>query len=336
MYKLHRGNLEYFITFIKLRAELRRIVLKAKRKVWEDYVRNLKPNTKSGSIWKIIKATIILRQNNEVISDPDRVVNAMAQYFAGVSSDDSGNALFREKTGKEIELLVTFLDDNSEDYNKPIVMVDLKQTIETTKSKSAGQDNIPYMFYKNFNEGHLKQLLEVYNFVFNSGIPQQWREAIVIPIRKPNKVDTKAKSYRPIVLTNCMGKLLEKILNWRLQYFVERNRLYDSQLRGFRASRSTLDALTVNESNIRETLMLYKYMLTVFLDVSHAFDAVWYQQLLQKIRIAGIKGNMTKYIKFFLNGSSIKVSIKGRETESYPMLAGVPQGLVLSPTLFTI
>ena len=126
----------------------------------------------------------------------------MAQYFAGVSRGNSGNVLFREKTEKEKELLVTFLDDNTEDYNKPISMVELRRAIKTTKSKSAGQDNIPCEFYKNFNEDQLKQLQEFYNFVFNSGIPQQWKEAIVSPIRKPNKETTEAKSHRPIALTN--------------------------------------------------------------------------------------------------------------------------------------
>ena len=50
--------------------------------------------------------------------------------------------------------------------------------------------------------------------------PQPWREARVVMLKKPNKKDPSApRSYRPITLEECFGKLLEKVIAKQLQYF---------------------------------------------------------------------------------------------------------------------
>ena len=57
-------------------------------------------------------------------------------------------------------------------------------------------------------------LLAIYNKVWNPGInPGEWRMAIVLSFMKPGKPSDDVTSYRPIALTSCVGKLLEKIIN---------------------------------------------------------------------------------------------------------------------------
>ena len=58
--------------------------------------------------------------------------------------------------------------------------------------------------------------------IWNNGVfPDQWRNAIVIPIPKPNKNKFNLANYRPISLINTMRKIMEKIVNKRLIWHLE-------------------------------------------------------------------------------------------------------------------
>ncbi|GFT61589.1 putative RNA-directed DNA polymerase from transposon BS [Trichonephila clavipes] len=71
----------------------------------------------------------------------------------------------------------------------------------------------------------------------------QLEEATVIPILKPGKVATDPLSYRPIALTSCFCKTLERMVNTRLVYVLEKEKCISPLQSGFRKGRSTLDNL---------------------------------------------------------------------------------------------
>jgi len=49
--------------------------------------------------------------------------------------------------------------------------------------------------------------------------PKQWRKAIAVALRKPNKPDySNPWAYRLITLLECLGKILEKIVAQRLTF----------------------------------------------------------------------------------------------------------------------
>lgn len=56
--------------------------------------------------------------------------------------------------------------------------------------------------------------------------PTSWKSGIVIPISKPGKDKFRTEGYRPITLLNTMCKLLEKILNHRLNWLKEKKLLF--------------------------------------------------------------------------------------------------------------
>ena len=66
----------------------------------------------------------------------------------------------------------------------------------------------------------------------------------MIPIYKPGKAKTEATSYRPISPTSCMVKLLERISNTRLKWFLETEKLLVPQQAGFREHQCTEDQTT--------------------------------------------------------------------------------------------
>jgi hypothetical protein len=104
--------------------------------------------------------------------------------------------------------------------------------------------DIHYDMIKNLPIIGKLELLKIYNEIYLDIVfPTQWREALIVPILKHGKDPKYAKNYRPISLTNCICKILERIINKRLCWFLESNDLLSFYQAGFRKNRSTADNL---------------------------------------------------------------------------------------------
>ena len=75
-----------------------------------------------------------------------------------------------------------------------------------------------------------------------------------IPVPKPGKDTSNPSNYRPIALTSCIWKVMERMISSRLVWYLERNRLtcISPMQCGFRKQRSTTDHLVRLESFVRE------------------------------------------------------------------------------------
>ena len=74
----------------------------------------------------------------------------------------------------------------------------------------------------------------------------------------------------------------------------------------------------------------------VFLDISKAFDRVWHEGLIYKIKCMGVKGDLLALIESFLFERQQRVVLNGQESEWLTIKAGVPQGSILGPLFFYI
>ncbi len=74
----------------------------------------------------------------------------------------------------------------------------------------------------------------------------------------------------------------------------------------------------------------------VALDISKAFDRVWHKSLLSKLPSYGFYPSLCTFISCFLSGRPISAVIDGYYSKPKSINSGVPQGSVLSPTLFLL
>ena len=118
-------------------------------------------------------------------------------------------------------------------------------------------------------------------YIFSTGygqqgfFPESWRLATVIPIPKPGKDHAEPTNYRPIALTSCLCKTLERMINKRRVWYLESNNVITKLQSGFRAERSTNDNLVRLETFIRDAFIKREHVVAVFFDLEKAYNTTW-------------------------------------------------------------
>ena len=87
-----------------------------------------------------------------------------------------------------------------------------------------------------------------------------------------------------ISLTSCIGKLIERVINKRLYNYIESKNLLVPQQSGFRRKRRCADNLLLITQKVKESLNRKKKALLLQFDIQKAFDKVWHQSVIHKMR----------------------------------------------------
>lgn len=127
----------------------------------------------------------------------------------------------------------------------------------------SGKDGVDCSMLKNLES--IPSLLDVFNITWTSfTILTTWREYQVCFIDKVDK--------NKVTLSSCMRKMFERIVN-EILWWVE-NKLIHNLQNSYRRGRSCVYNLVKITSDIRKTILQGKNILTVFLDVSSAYDNI--------------------------------------------------------------
>ncbi len=166
--------------------------------------------------------------------------------------------------------------------------------------------------------------------------PSTWKESVIKMIPKKQTNSSNPKDYRPISLTSCLAKLAEKLIAINLKYYLDENNIILKQQSGFRKNRQTRDNIFHLSQKIIESFNRKKKVCAIFFDIQSAFDKVWHRELVFKMIKLNIPNYLVCWINNFLANRQFAVKINNFSTSMFLIEAGVPQGAVLSPILFSI
>lgn len=273
-------------------------------------------------------------------SSPQEAANHCNEYLASIGSK-LANDLLSKVNKSEADLAAEIKVNPAKNHNsffmQPTDEFEVGKLIDTLKKDSAsGIDNIKPSLVKAIKPQILMPLTYIINLSLSTGIfPDQWKLARVTPIHK-NGPKTLPENYRPISLLGTFSKILEKIVNHRLVTFLEKENLICDKQFGFRRGKSTEDAVNLLSRKIATSLDKSQKTIGVFLDLAKAFDTVSGAILLKKLEYSGIRGLPLEWFRSYLTGRSQCVKINDVQSDTLPVLFGVPQGSVLGPTFFIL
>ena len=197
-----------------------------------------------------------------------------------------------------------------------------------------GHDELSTNLLKSIAGVIFEPLIHIFNLSINSGIfPSRWKIARVIPLYKQgDKSDV--SNHRPIAILSPLSKVFEKIIKERISSYLDKINFFIKYQFGFRANRSTEQALAALLLEINDCLDDDFYVTTVFYDIKKAFDTLNHEILLDKMINSGIRGKGLQIIKSYLCGRKITVNVGGKMTNLKSLID--IQGSVLGPLLFLI
>ncbi|GFS63260.1 probable RNA-directed DNA polymerase from transposon X-element [Trichonephila clavipes] len=143
-------------------------------------------------------------------------------------------------------------------------------------NKAPGSDLITNKMVKNFNTKTLLILTYLINMILFLGhFPNNWKNAIVFPIKKPDKNAHNPSSYRPISLLSILSKITEYVILNRLKTFTNETNFSNPNQYGFTRNLSAYHPLLGLTEKITAGFQRGRSTGAVFLDIQKAFDRVW-------------------------------------------------------------
>ena len=102
----------------------------------------------------------------------------------------------------------------------------------------------------------------------------------------------------------------------RITKFLEKNNFFFQNQFGFRKNRSTEQATALLSNMITKSIEGNKYALSIFCDMSKAFDCIEIPILISKLQHYGIRGKPLAWITDYLTGRSQKVQLGATLSDS--------------------
>ncbi|GBN89415.1 RNA-directed DNA polymerase from mobile element jockey [Araneus ventricosus] len=281
-------------------------------------------------------AISFLNHNGQTVSEVRDIVNILGAKFSKISSNESYPPVFAAYKQKEERKALNFKTSTCKEYNAPFTVQELTAALNKTRPTSSGPDRIHCNMLKNLCENSLNVILFLFNRIWTEQcFPALWCKGVVVPIPEPGKDPHNPSNYRPIALTSCLCKLMERIVNTRLVYFLEETGHLSKFQSGFRCTRGTVDNALMLVSKMR--CFCYKKTLSLYIfDMDKAYDRAWRYGTLRDLYKMGLRGNLPLFIKNFLGRRTFNVRVGDFLSDDFPQYEGVPQGSVLSVILFVI
>ena len=214
------------------------------------------------------------------------------------------------------------------------------------KGKAAGPDGLFPVQLKELSEFGRSKLLELLNRAWELvRVPASWKLAWVVPILKKGKDPQQIASYRPVSLLSVLSRTIETMMRIRMNYWAEACDLIPQEQSGFRAGRSTTDAIIATAQRafdglntplcrrVGATTTYPQRSYLMLLDIKGAYDRIYRDGLLAKLAGMDIPSHWLRWLQAWLSDRRLAVRWNNSLSKSRTIKQGVPQGSGLSVEL---
>ena len=237
------------------------------------------PAISAKSCWTILKAFYSGKKiplipplviNDRLITDIRVKANYFNLYFAKQCAPIENDSFIPTETNCLCDAAILAVDFEDQDILKIIQVLDI--------NKAHGHDNISARMIKISDSSIVKPLSIIFYNSLNSEIfPDNWKGSNIVPVHEKGNKEL-IKNYCPVSLLPISSKIFERLILNSLYKFVEENSLFCSNQLGFRKADSWVNQLLSFLHKIYESFNNFPSleMHSKFLDMSKAFDRVWY------------------------------------------------------------
>ena len=215
--------------------------------------------------------------------------------------------------------------------------MEVRSAIDNLENKtSCGCDGISNKLLKLIKNEISKPITLIVNQSLKTGIfPKAFKFAKVKPIyKKGDKADL--NNYRPISLLPTTSKIFERVIHTQLYKYLSDDKLLCEQQYGFRSQHSTELAAIKLVNYLTHNIDTNNIPISIYLDLSKAFDTLSFDILLAKFEYYGITGTLLKLLTSYLKDRYQYVIYNGETSNMLEIRTGIPQGSILGPLFFSI
>ena len=288
----------------------------------------------SKMFWKEIKQLSVKKKLDvsKDITDTQWLDHFQQLFNVNIIAQDDGMGASEPTKVREVT------DDLCAELNAAITEYEVLEAIHNLKKgKACGTDKVLAEMLKLIDKLAITFLTTLFNNLFNNGIyPDEWSKAIIVPIFKKGD-PTLVANYRGVSLLSLISKCYTYILNKRLVKWTEEHKHLTESQAGFRSGYSTTDHIFTLKAIIDKCFAKKNGKLYVcFVDLRQAFDSVQRKPLFDILIKYGINGKFMKAITAMYSSVLSCVRTGNGLTEFFDCPAGLRQGCVLSPELFSL
>ena len=232
---------------------------------------------------------------------------------------------------------------NSEPYPQrdipPLTAAEIGHAITHCRNKSTpGPSGISYTAVKWIWSSFPETLTFLYSSCVEIGhYPTPFKHSTTTVVPKPNKKDYKlAGSFRPIRLTECLGKVLEKAIARRIQHEVAIDDIVPLSQFGGRIHSATIDAGLTFVQDVHDSWQRKEKASALFFDITGFYNFVNHNSLIDKMRHYSFNDKTISLIQSFLQNRTTTFSYDNFKSDNVHIRNGIPQGSPLSPILSII
>ena len=207
--------------------------------------------------------------------------------------------------------------------------------LKLDSTKGPGIDNLDIKSLKSISHIISSHLASLFNSSIITGIyPQCLKVAKCIPIYKGTPLDPSDPiNYRPISILTAINKVFERILHNQISQYMERNNLLPKFQYGYRKQHNTSQAILDYTEYITKATANKLITISLFMDLSKAFDTVDNTILKDKLYQIGMTDLTISLIDSYMSHRKFCMN---NDNKYYTYTYGVPQGSILGPLLFIL